>query len=1545
MSLPPIEKPRPITPKRSSPVKLTNRRSPLEHSSPLPRASSRASPVPLHGRLSPLPQAGRPSPAPIRGRLSLINPGASSCLLLKEFLSPPNYAAIVDLFKAFQKDQKRLNALDRFAKESSKDLSGVLSLAWLSKKNIDKSYVITCIDYSVTDTHLYCVCQAFRYLAENEIKPFEKERITLNQLLCKVIKVAEKQTLAGLENQGYRALLEPLRSHVFSMSYRGHERRFLLMKIAHLAIKEHVNAAESNLPSVILQNAFSRFSSDHPRPEVLFRVDITSNKIHLEQYDSFGLKNQKELEALLEAMGPQFLASPEFDLIYVKTSISDQPGLIVDLRITRAQGQRALQIQRIERRDLPYQGTQVTLVMKHSGQSELELAAAAENLAQGTLKCPPTVLPPLKLYLETPLARKSLMAFTEIPCLILADFPFHLYQFKNSQPSEVLFEGFPALRLLREFLIEEGIVSPEIAECFSQGLGLNLPKNYDRAKLVLFIAEYYYEHCLNTKAALRHFPSITANLSFDQADPRISNEPYSLDTLLHILQKNPSPKNLKYFFHHYRPITGRHLSFVNWIDRFYLNFLPKIALIEKKYSTQSNEVTAKEIWAVLQAFTDSARKEGCHQTLLEDLVLPWIRNRLDVIVKTLPTPLQDVRFPEALIELRTKLLTIATITLTNYTTIYCNHYTIKPVAIRFTFESNTALAWYTHDSHTITINLRYNHLSSILALAKYLESGALEVDLEKEETFIGTELKRSGTAPVINHELEHARRSHLGIEDCQHGDHLSIDAHIVPFDECAISYAKAVWKSGLYQKWKHLQKNLTISEKELALLQSYERVYPNETMALFAKEPSAIQATIGELIEKIDPSYLFDILHTCRSNKTCYIVCRVLSLLDPVTLHEFKKQRAHLKFLLFSLVREAELYAHHSYESLRNRATLEPLLELFSHHFFIKPHEVNQRFRGVSGTHFFPKNLKTGLLHLPGLLVTHLLSRQNGAHAITFVVVDTGKTIELHIKDELGTRNPADLQLLLEQVGGELLSKSTVSALIVKTTLPDADVCELKILPARKNNVLVVQKIESKTASEHQETKFIIVFDESELTTRERRAKAQAMAQELMDQPPISLGSIQFYLDTPLSKERLQTRFEGTPFKIGSSEIYTLENSSAPSEVCIEGRPTFIPLEQFLIKEQFAPAAAKLFRKGCVLNLPANYRRQELRNMCFDWYYHHQISNLSARRHFPNLGTNLTFDTTDPMLSEKPSNETLLEVLERDPTPQHIQYFFHHYRSIGNPLSFIDWLRCFYNDYFPRLQAIEKQIGHLPNAEIEKQINDLYKDFCNAAKAGQSDLIEELVCPWIRNRLDLIIQSLPVALQQVDFPQALAAIKKKFMRIASYTLTNYTNIYCRYHKIPPVRIEFVHAFNAGIAQYRPDSNSIAINLSMIPLTSILKLADYLNKQYIKTLIEELDPLVAITINQNGDCGFLNHELEHARRRHFGIPDQNDHSNHFDVAGEFVSFEQCAASYAADAWNHGTLYHQWEKLHKDLKLPEEELALIHDYETRYYHETMIFFVTI
>ena len=142
--------------------------------------------------------------------------------------------------------------------------------------------------------------------------------------------------------------------------------------------------------------------------------------------------------------------------------------------------------------------------------------------------------------------------------------------------------------------------------------------------------------------------------------------------------------------------------------------------------------------------------------------------------------------------------------------------------------------------------------------------------------------------------------------------------------------------------------------------------------------------------------------------------------------------------------------------------------------------------------------------------------------------------------------------------------------------------------------------------------------------------------------------------------------------------------------------------------------------------------------------------------------------------------------------------------------------------------------------------------------------------------------------------------------MATHILTSY----CRFfNQITPlskgeVKVRFFHDLcRCAEAFYKGDTHEVHVNLAHISLSSILEMGKRVSKG--KPL--QNHRLISITFNSSGT---INHELEHARRGD-DCKGQNAHAHGYNVEGQYVDFETCAASYAQKAHQCG-LFEEWAR---------------------------------
>lgn len=767
---------------------------------------------------------------------------------LKPILLPEVYEAVEYLFAMFRDDEKSTARLHHFLQETGRlpikqqeVNSGLVTLALLASRKIHQNYIAMLLT-ATTDKSLYIAASTLSSLENEEQEKFYQPNFQLEFLLSKVLLESERwlhQSYESLDQTNTLApLLRILRRNFFEVNRAHRHRRFAHIPVKQIQSKDSGKSSKTNTAAALLDSMIARRPPHQRISQIVYRIVASEGKrIEIDQEDQFGMKSEKDVEEFIEKVGAELVNQEEFESVLVTTSIEESPGTLIHLKIAADRKQGVILVQRLETHAANCRKTHFTLVLKEqAGLNKIQLCQRAEFLAKQAIAEPPISACSLLFLLETPLSMTTLCAFSRSPSWKMKNLPFVLHPLKNpQQTSEIMFDGLPTQIPLEHFLIQENILAPELAKEYAKGLALNLPKNFDRKQLLIFFAEHYYISSIERGKAKVHFPNLATNVDFKQSDPRGLIDKISEPDLLLALQKNPSPHNLHLFFHIYCPITGDEMSFISWLDYFYEQFLPTVREIQQKISPDNRDLIVQEIRDLFQSFCKKARDFNGHPSLLNHLVFPWIENRLNVIIASIPVPLRKVDFPEALVALKNKFIESATAILTNYTNLYCKFYNLKPIEIGFTYKFGTFNAGYDHRDHTIIINLGMQSLSSILMVGRLVQKGEHRERLLDGDRLLSLVPNYLGNGGVLNHELEHARRFAKGVEDNRHSNHLDAAGNFASFEACAISYATAVWERGVFGPWSKSLQDLSITDEELALLQKFEKEYYQETMAFFAK--------------------------------------------------------------------------------------------------------------------------------------------------------------------------------------------------------------------------------------------------------------------------------------------------------------------------------------------------------------------------------------------------------------------------------------------------------------------------------------------------------------------------------------------------------------------------------------------------------------------------------------------------------------------------------------------------------------------------------------
>lgn len=556
-------------------------------------------------------------------------------------------------------------------------------------------------------------------------------------------------------------------------------------------------------------------------------------------------RKQGEPDLVGEMGNGSFQIYKDVEMVTRQTRVlSDNKVYLQKIVVLRDQEGKAYDLQHkcIEIQDDDFVGTEIRILFKNAGKKLEDIESEALTL-QGLIRNAVSQTRPamaINIFLKKELLRGIDAKGVSFQISNDKKLSFVFQQLENrGQKGYVLTGGYP-FKPLPEFLVEEGLMTKELALQCTNGWCLNLPlgsytpvqsrskiglTKHVRLELQKFIAAWFYFYGRKV-TMIPHFENKggfeQVNLTLVKPDP--FDLPLSHDT-----------RYLNNFLLHYKFAKK---SFQAYLQDGYENVVKKLVRLKLKILQEikkNNPVISYIHWKkqfeimvgdIFKAWQQKLKIDLGNPSFqvhynhfLNSMLFPWFAVKVKFFIETFPTieelketkpnlkTLQEIQ-NESLMKIQTETL------IKDYKEIIgplCKHILglyvyilnlkvpLKNQApkIQFVFDPvNKFAARYRIDLHAIVINITSCHLSAILRLGHHLARGeAIEENIDLSFVTIVP-----GFSGILNHEFEHARREALEGED-YHGAAFSAFNNFKSFEGCAIEIAVEGRREGLFDLW------------------------------------------------------------------------------------------------------------------------------------------------------------------------------------------------------------------------------------------------------------------------------------------------------------------------------------------------------------------------------------------------------------------------------------------------------------------------------------------------------------------------------------------------------------------------------------------------------------------------------------------------------------------------------------------------------------------------------------------------------------------------
>lgn len=458
-----------------------------------------------------------------------------------------------------------------------------------------------------------------------------------------------------------------------------------------------------------------------------------------------------------------------------------------------------------------------------------------------------------------------------------------------------------------------------------------------------------------------------------------------------------------------------------------------------------------------------------------------------------------------------------------------------------------------------------------------------------------------------------------------------------------------------------------------------------------------------------------------------------------------------------------------------------------------------------------------------------------------------------------------------------------------------------------------------------------------------------------------------------------------SPFSLPSQEPFftfiKTKNPKHPGWVLTGGVP-FKPLGQFLQEQGLVtPFFAENYCRGYCLVLPVNSYapvhsrkqvilnqnvKENLRYFIAEWFFFRCLCDEVTgpnKKYFLHFQSQGIFLQLYP-LSNRPlfTQKELIDGMSQRSDDEFFEQFFHYfisyfskdknfafyidqgYKTLVNQLAQLGekFESSFYLCDATRIREVYTQ----SLAQVQKLSAGIFEEwkkqlFEEGAHSYLNDFINVVVIPWFDVKIQSFIHHLP-SLEQIKqkytflkekqeesdqkalekvLTEKLGVTKEHVIEIAEKILLLYCHLFQRlnFPEMSPLTLKFFEdPASVVVGRYLRNEHRIEINLQ--------QLADILDFGYQVLHYDRIHllPIASWLMISPGNCGMLNHELEHARRNS-SCNHSSSHGHGYDLLNRYVHFEACAASFARKAHQLGLfdlMAEEMEKLLASYSLSEK-----------------------